>query len=260
MPRLQTRRHFLCRSAALAAGAYGTRAFSNFEHREHAVNQTNFSSGPTPADGIASIITGGVLGHLREVICWSQERPANLDLSRGLQAFRTRGCRLLATPLLALGLEHPTSVYAAGSTPPSEEFPTGIAVRYGFPERDDHTSLVLTWYDGEWAPPYESVDGVPLSASGALFLGQHGQLLEDGISGRRLLLRDGQPPHELPAADLRTGQSPRLSAVHSDLVNATVVAGMASYRVRQSLDWDGSAMFARNCPEANAWIRQVGCV
>jgi hypothetical protein len=256
MPRLQTRRHFLCQSAALAAGAYGSRAFSNFEHREYAVNQTDLSSGPTPADGIASIITAGVLGDLREVICWSQERPANLDLSRGLQAFRTRGCRLLATPLLALGLEHPTSVYAAGSTPPGEEFPAGIAVRYGFPEREDHTSLVLTWYDGEWAPPYESVDGVELSGSGALFLGQHGQLLEDGISGRRLLLRDGQPPRELPEADLRTEQSPR----HSELVNATVVAGIASYRVRRSLDWDGHALCARNCPEANAWIRQVGCV
>jgi hypothetical protein len=256
MPRLQTRRLFLCQSAALAAGVYGTRAFSNTGVQNPTDKTAGLNGDATSAEmSNAAIISSGVLGHLREVICWTGALSPGTDLVTGMQTFRNRGCQLLAGPLLALGLEHPATVYATGSKVTGSEFPPAMAVRYEFPVRGEHAGVVLTWYDGEWAPPYESVDGVELATCGALYLGQHGQLLEDGVTGRRVLLRDGEPLHELAAADPQTAQAPWQSAAHSERVNAVVVAGIASYRVRKRLDWDGSAMFVRNSPEANALIR-----
>jgi len=261
MPRLQTRRLFLCQSAALAAGVYGTRAFSNTGVQNPTDKTTGLSGGTSSADSsTAAIISAGVLGHLREVICWTDVRSPGADLAGGLRAFRNRGCQLLAGPLLALGLEHPATVYATGSQVIDAEFPQAMAVRYEFPVRGERPGVVLTWYDGEWAPPYESVDGIELGASGALYLGQHGQLLEDGTTGRRVLLCDGEPQCELTAANRRPAAMPWGSAEHLERVNSVLAAGIASYRVRKRLDWDGTNGCARNCPEANALLRQAGGV
>jgi len=251
MPRLQTRRHFLCQSAALAAGAYGTRAFSKDGRPTHAVAPVDSIGGHAAVDmTVATVIGAGQLGTLREVICWTQVRSHESNFISGQQAFRRRGCQLLAEPYLALGLGHPATVYAAASTTTGAEFPDAMAVRYEFPEHG--AGLVLTWYDGEWAPPYESIDGFPLAIQGTLYLGQDGQLLEDGITGQRMLLRDGQLPRELPTAVLRREQSPE----RPRFVDSAVVAGIVSYQVRQSLDWDGAAMRARNCPQATPLIRE----
>jgi hypothetical protein len=71
-------------------------------------------------------------------------------------------------------------------------------------------------------------------------------------------LRDGELPQELPAVVSRSEQSPSPSGSvgHSQLVDAAVVAGIVSYRVQQSLDWDGPTMCARNCPQASVLIRE----
>jgi hypothetical protein len=204
----------------------------------------------------AAIISAGLLGNLREVICWTNVRTPGVDLVSGLRDFRNRGCQLLAGPMLALGLEHPATVYGTGTNVTGSEFPEGMAVRYQFPAHGDRAGVVLTWYDGEWAPPYESVDGVELSACGTLYLGRHGQLLSDEMTGRRVLLRDNESPRELPATDRATGTAAWQCSAHRKCVNAAVVAGIASFRVRTSLDWDGAALCARNSPEANALIRE----
>jgi hypothetical protein len=261
MPRLQTRRLFLCQSAALAAGVYGTRAFSNTGVQNPTDKTTGLNGGATSADlSTAAIISAGLLGHLREVVCWTDVRSPASDLASGLRAFRNRGCQLLAGPLFALGLENPATVYATGTPVNDSAFPQAMAVRYEFPVRGEHAGVVLTWYDGEWAPPYESVDGIELGASGALYLGQHGQLLEDGTTGRRVLLCDGEPLRELTAAAHRPAAISWESAEQIERVNSAVAAGIASYRVRKRLVWDGATGCARNCPEANALMRQAGGV
>lgn len=261
MPRLQSRRLFLCQSAALAAGVYGTRAFSNTGVQNPTGKTASLNCSTAAAEtSTAAMISTGLLGHLREVICWTDVRSPGADLVSGLRAYRNRGCDLLAGPLLALGLEHPATVFATGSKVTGSEFPAAMAVRYEFPARGERPGVVLTWYDGEWAPPYESVDGIELSARGVLYLGEHGQLLDDGTTGRRVLLRDGKSPRDLPAVDARTDAECWQSIELNERVSATVVAGIASYRVRQRLVWDGPAKRSRNCPEANALIRRTGGV
>ena len=137
MPRLQTTRFFLCQSAALAAGVYGSRAFSNTGAQNPANKTTGLSGGTSPADlSTAEIISAGLLGQLREVICWTDVRSPGADLPGGLRAFRNRGCQLLAGPLLALGLDSPATVplepgrvLQMGLRPEHLEAPAGITLQ-----------------------------------------------------------------------------------------------------------------------------------
>lgn len=251
---LQSRRRFLCQSAALAVAACGSPAFSSHGSETRVATQAGWNGGRTPADTtIASVVGAGTIGRLREVVCWTQPAMRGAATVSGENLFRMRGGHLLSGPFSALKLAAPATIYGAGSAAPGAAFPKSMAIRYEFADHGDYPGLVLTWYDGDWAPPYESVDGYPLSASGALYLGESGQILDDGISGRRVLLRDDEPPHDLPSAVL---PSLRAGPVEAH-VDASVVAGIVSYRVQRSLEWDGVAMCARNCPAADTLFRQM---
>lgn len=250
---LQSRRRFLCQSAALAAAACHSQVFSSDGGKTRATTEA-LNNGRSPVDTtIASVLDAGLIGRLREVICWSQAAACPKRSLSGEAAFRLRGGQLLNGPFAALNLKTPAMVYGAGSAAPGDAFPRSMAVRYEFEAHRGGPGLVLTWYDGEWAPPYESIDGLPLSASGTLYLGQNGQLLHDGISGRCVLMRDGVSPRELRPAGL-----PCDGAVPTDRhVDASIVAGIVSYCVRHSVEWDGAAMCVRNSQSAEALFRDL---
>jgi hypothetical protein len=207
-------------------------------------------------------LRSGAIGRIREVVCWSGGVDA--------RSLRLQGRLVLSTPMSALGLEHPTSVVAAGSTLPGGEPPAGLVVRYEFCRRDGRRPMRVTWYSGAWAPPYESVDGLPLSGSGALYLGESGQLLDDLGAARAAVLREGASPRALPAPAgpaheaLRNwlaacqGRPQALAGLeNSAILTQTIQAGLIAYRVQQPLEWDGPAMCARNCPQADALIRSA---
>lgn len=209
---------------------------------------------------VVAPLQSGAIGRVREVVCWSN--------GRNPRGFQSQGHRVLSLPLSALGLRHPSSIFAAGSEPPGAGFPKGMAVRYAFPRRGGQHPLLVTWYDGAWAPPYESVDGIVLSECGALYLGESGQLLDDLGTGRATLLLEGESPRELgstPApSDLSvrqwlaacTGRQQTLTSLDcATILNETILAGLIAYRVQQPLEWDGRAMRARNCPAADALVR-----
>jgi hypothetical protein len=232
-------------------------ALTELAHRRGLLLRTGLLSPDAAAvQQVASLIETGALGTLREVVCWTSRSEND-----GAECtFRNRGCSVLNVPFLALGSRQTTSIYGAGS-PTAADFPESMAVRYEFSGGSDDTPVCVTWYDGEWAPPYESIDDYSLSSAGALYLGQTGQLLDDPVTCVRVLFRDGEQPDELPSvptgAHQALGQwlaacanaSPTsIELEPADRVNAAVLAGLASYRVRQSLEWDGQALRARNCP------------
>lgn len=242
MLRLHSRRQFLRRSAAFAAGACATPVIAG--------NTVGCFRDVEASGGVAAALGSGTIGAVREAICWS--------CSADRAAFHAQGQRVLGPVMFALGLEQPTSVLAAGTTSASDGFPSGMAVRYEFPAARDRRSLRVTWYDGEWAPPYESIDGVPLPEFGMLYLGSTGQLLDDPAAGRVLLLRDGQPPEELPAvaaagaprsvrnwltAWTRRSHSPAGSD-RTALVDQLVRAGLLAYEQGQALQRDISGTLA----------------
>jgi len=209
---------------------------------------------------VVNPLRSGAIGRIREVVCWSS--------SSGARGFQFQGQRVLSVPMHALGLQHPAAINSAGTTPPGSTFPEGIAVRYAFPRRDETTPLYVTWYDGAWAPPYESIDGLELSGCGALYLGETGQLLDDLGTDRAMLLREGLPPQVLGATAAAPHQSlrnwlnacagrphPLTGLDAAATLNQTILAGLIAYRVQQPLDWDGPAMRARNCPQVAELIR-----
>ncbi|MBL8850539.1 MAG: Gfo/Idh/MocA family oxidoreductase [Planctomycetaceae bacterium] len=231
-------------------------------HRGVVLRTDSLSPDAPSVRQIASLIDDAELGALREIVCWTS-RSASDDSERD---FRSRGGRVLNVPLLVLGSRQPRSVYGAGSAT-AAEFPQSMAVRYEFPGTSEETPFFVTWYDGEWAPPYESIDDYPLPSSGALYLGETGQLLDDPVTGARVLFRNGAPSQALPSlASAPHSALPRWLAACADLspnslkldpaerANAAVLAGLASYRAQHSLEWDALALCARNCPEADALI------
>ena len=46
-----------------------------------------------------------------------------------------------------------------------------------------------------------------------------------------------------------------IGAIVFSIVIGLIMAGLVAYRVGKTLDWDGEAMRATNCPEADALIR-----
>jgi len=210
---------------------------------------------------VASIIDSGALGTLREIVCWTTRSESRF----AEREFRTRGCRVLSLPFLALDGQQPVSIYGAGSTVLAEGLPESLAVRCELPATPKRSAIFVTWYDGAWAPPYESIDGYELSSSGTLYLGETGQLLEDATTGVRVVLRDGEQPWKLPRiervarrqgihqwlADFAAPDARAMGFSRADQIHAAVLGGLASYRVQQSLEWDSSALCARNCPHAD---------
>ena len=236
-------------------------ALTDLAHRHGVILRTaSLSADAASVQQVASLIQSNSLGALREIVCWT----SRTDTSDAQRAFQRRGAGVLSVPFLALGARQPGSVYGAGS-PTAAGFAEGMAIRYEFPGSGNHTPLHVTWYDGEWAPPYESIDDYQLPASGALYLGDAGQLLDDAVSGIRVLFRNGASPEELPSvasgshcaltewlADCSNRSPTAIAPQPCHLVNAAVLAGLASYRVRQSLEWEGLGLCARNCPQADA--------
>jgi hypothetical protein len=110
----------------------------------------------------------------------------------------------------------------------------------------------VVWYNGEWAPPYDSVDGVDLPPFGTLYFGAGGHLLHNVATGQALVMREGKSPCELAPAVVETGPAGflhRESASHHDsaaTVDLVVEASLMAYRAQQPLEWDGARFRAYN--------------
>jgi predicted dehydrogenase len=257
---------------------------------------------------VVEIVRSGLLGPVHEVVCWSNKQfsggdrpgetppvPSNLDwdLWLGPSAYRPyhscyvpkywRGwwdfgsgnfgdmaCHIIDTPYWALELEYPTSILAAGPPPHAESAPTALVARYDFPARGDQPPVRITWYDGEWAPPYEMIDDVTLPAQGSLFMGERGQLLFPHVTGEITLF----PREEFAGVKLLDPVLPRPAHHHAEWIEACkgrgrtlsdfsyggrmselVQAGVVAYRLGKRLDWDGPNMRATNAPEGDALIK-----
>jgi predicted dehydrogenase len=257
---------------------------------------------------VVEIVRSGLLGPVHEVVCWSNKQfsggarpsetppvPETLDWELwlgpapyrpyhscyapkywrgwwdfGSGNFGDMGCHILDAPYWALELEYPTSILAAGPPPHAECTPTALVARYDFPARGSSPPVRLTWYDGEWAPPYEMIDDVTLPAQGSLIMGERGQLLFPHAKGEVTLF----PQEEFSGIALPDPVLPRPASHHVEWIDACkgrgtalsdfayggrmtelLMAGVVAYRLGKRLDWDGPGLRATNAPEADALIR-----
>jgi predicted dehydrogenase len=188
----------------------------------------------------------------------------------GNGALGDMGSHTIDLPFWALELQYPTTVEAEGPVPVRPEtYPDHLTVRWEHPARGQRPPVRLTWYDGHDRP--KSPEGVDLMKwhLGMMFVGDKGILLAD--YGKRVLL---------PEADFRHFQTPkpwiaRSLGHHEEWIHAcktgaptlcnfdysgTLIEhnllGTVAFRAGTKLEWDPVSLKARNCPEADHFLRR----
>jgi hypothetical protein len=171
-------------------------------------------------------------------------------------------------PFWALDLKHPTSVAAEGPPVDPERTASWLVVRYEFPARGIQPPVALTWYDGGKRP--EAFEETFLWRSGVLFVGEKGRLIAD-YDRRKLLPEkefEGFVPPEPSIPDsighhrewtlaCKSGGATTCPFDYSGPLTEAVLLGNVSYRAGRKLEWDAERLVARNCPEADRYLRKA---
>jgi predicted dehydrogenase len=177
-------------------------------------------------------------------------------------------CHHMDLPFWALKLGYPLTVEAEGPTPHPESTSPWQIVRYTFPARESLPALPLTWYQGGKRPPQFEESNLPKWGDGNLFVGDKGMILAD--YGRHVLLPEAdfkdyvRPAETIPNSvghheewlqAIKSGNKTTCNFDYSGTLAETVQLGNVAYRSGKKLEWDARGMRAKDCPEADAFIR-----
>jgi predicted dehydrogenase len=183
------------------------------------------------------------------------------------------GCHNSDAAYWALKLDAPISVEAESSGVNSETCPKWSIVRSEFPARGKMPPVTLTWYDGGKKPGRDLADGIELPLNGTIILGSKGKIVfrDWHPNGFRLLpedkFKDFQgPPQTLqraPDGPYREwiaackGGPPCLSNFdYAGRLTEFVLLGNVALRAGRKIEWDAKRLRAKNCPEADQYIRR----
>jgi len=178
------------------------------------------------------------------------------------------GPHLQDLPFWALKLRYPLSVEAEGPPVDLESPPKWIIVRYEYPARESLPPVKLTWYHGGKHPSFPDSFDPKGWTQGILFVGEKGQLAVD--YHKLQLLPQSKfadftlPKTFKPASDAhhaewiracKTGEPTSCPFEYAGPLAEAVQLGLVAYRVGQRLEWDAANLTAKNCPEADRFIR-----
>ena len=188
----------------------------------------------------------------------------------GNGALGDMGSHLIDLPFWALKLQAPTTIEAEGPLPVRPEtYPDRLTVCWEHPARGDQPPVKLVWYDGKQRP--KSPEGVDLGKrhKGITFVGDKGTLLADYSSWTLLPeadFKDFKPPEPwIPSSPghhqewinaCKTGSPTLCNFEYSGSLVEHNLLGTVAFRVGKKLDWDAENLKARNCPEADQFIRR----
>ena len=178
------------------------------------------------------------------------------------------GPHLQDLPFWALKLRYPLSVEAEGPSVDLESPPKWIIVRYEYPARDDLPPVKLTWYHGGKHPSFPDSFNPEGWTQGILFVGEKGQLAVDYHKLQLLpqakfadftLPKPFKPESNAHHAEwiraCKTGEPTSCPFEYAGPLAEAVQLGLVAYRVGQRLEWDAANLQAKNCPEADRFIR-----
>ncbi len=183
------------------------------------------------------------------------------------------GCHHLDAAVWALELDYPSTVEARVCQLNDEVSPFAAVVYYQFPARGKRPPVKVIWYSGLKPPrPEEMPDERDFigRSDGVYYVGSKGKMMTEGWSRSPRLIplektRDYlKPPQTLPRSnghhrdwvDACKGGKP--AGAHFDYggpLTEIVLAGVVAMRTGEKLTWDGPAMKAVNCPDADRLIR-----
>ena len=175
-------------------------------------------------------------------------------------------CHHMDLPFWALGLKHPTSVEAEGPEVNPETCSLGLIVRYEYPAEGDRPAVKLTWYDGTKIPP--SINGHPTGGGGNLFVGEKGMLWADygvyHLYPEKDFAGYTPPPKSIPRSighhaewilACKTGSPTTCNFGYGGMLTEAVLLGNVAYRTGKRIEWDAKKLAAKNCPEAEKFLR-----
>jgi predicted dehydrogenase len=181
-------------------------------------------------------------------------------------------CHILDPIVWGLDLGAVSTVEAEGPPPHPESGPAWRIVRYEFPKRGELPALKLTWYDGGKRPAAELAPGVTLPGQGSLAIGSKGTLLLIHGGGHKLLpdtkfegFKGPEQTLPRPANNdhhgdwihaIKTGGKAGSNFAYASILAEIPLVGNVAYRAGTKLEWDSASLKAKNCPEADRFIRR----
>ncbi len=193
----------------------------------------------------------------------------------GTGALGDMACHTANLPYMALKLGAPTTVEAESEEPNPETCPGWAKVTYEFPARGEMPPVKVIWYEGKrdgekLLPPLDLLQGEKPSGSASLIVGSKGTMYSpDDYGGKSIWLpkdRSFPPPaptlprspgHHAEWIRACKGGEPAMSNVdYAGPFTEFVLLGNVAIRARKKLEWDAEALRAKNCPEADPYIKR----
>jgi len=180
-------------------------------------------------------------------------------------------CHTVNMAYLALDLQYPTRISTRSEGLMAETAPKWAEMVFEFPARGKQPPVTVTWYEAGRKPPLSLALGEPLPGNGALLIGDKGRLLQTDMYGayHKLLPTDRYADYTPPAQTLprarighqqewidsaKTGSSTMANFEYAGRLTEAFLVGNVALRTGQTLQWDGEAMKATNCPEAQQFV------
>ena len=195
----------------------------------------------------------------------------------GTGAIGDMGIHNLDTAFWALELGLPESAQVKDSgRMTSQSPPPWSIIELSFPARGDRQPVKLTWYDGGKKPPADLFHGERITDNGSLAIGSKGTLYTRDWHGgftqndmflllpRRQYIGYQPPAPTLPRVvshhrewveACKGGPMPLSNFGYASVLTESLLLGNLALRCGRKIEWDAQAMKARNCPEADQYIR-----
>ncbi|HPD15571.1 MAG TPA: Gfo/Idh/MocA family oxidoreductase [Planctomycetota bacterium] len=203
----------------------------------------------------------------------------------GCGALGDMGCHFWDSTVWALKLGHPDTVEAEQEGNSEETGPNWSVITYQFPARGELPAVTVKWWDGRKpGPDGKPVQNLPprppdlepdrhLPSNSSMWIGDKGTIVIADTNSPRLvpeakMKEFKQPEPFLPRAPkndhkldwleaIRTGKPAGSDfALYGGHLAEVVLLGNVAVRAGKKLEWDGVNLKAKNCPEADRFIRR----
>jgi predicted dehydrogenase len=202
----------------------------------------------------------------------------------GTGALGDMACHTANMGFMALKLGYPVSVQAESEKPNSETFPGWARIVWEFPARGDMPPVTMFWYEGKrdekkLLPPGHLTQGLKLSDSGSLLVGDDGKLFSPNDYGADFMLVYGKNVDKnvpiVPVSLPRNGGGdegqkkewvhaihegkPEIAMANFDyagILAESVLLGNVAIRAEgKRLEWDGPSCRVTNDNDANSYVK-----
>ena len=195
----------------------------------------------------------------------------------GTGALGDMGCHIMDMPYWSLDLKYPTSVHAESTGNSDVSGPTAATVTYRFAPGKYSDELKFVWYDGDNMPARSVTADCGLGKAEVakkfdlVMVGEKGKMFFKRSSTDWMITPDvvgtnfKSPEPTIPRVASEDaewlaackGGPPALSNfANSGPFTEVVLLGNLAIRTGKKLNWDGPAMKATNCPEADQYIHR----